>query len=101
MRRRYDAAMSHAYRQLITVEATPQPYRDALPTAFTWRGERYEISHVNEPWHLQDYWWDKDLESDRWYYRVVAKVPGHRWDIIADIYHDRAKGVWILERVLD
>ncbi len=104
--------MTHAYYHLIRVENKPGHYgRDeiVLPTAFTWRGERYIISHVNEPWHLMDRWWEPVPEtwqggngrSDRWYYRVIAKVPGHRYDIIADIYHDRAQGCWVLERVLD
>ncbi len=65
------------------------------------RGALCVVQHVNQPWHLQDDWWDEDLESDRWYYRVIAKVPGHQWDIVADIYHDLAKGYWVLERVHD
>lgn len=94
--------MSHAYRHPLHVESI-QWFRDDIqrPTAFIWRGERYVVQHVNQPWHLQDYWWDKNLDSDRWYYRVIAKVPGHRWDIVADIYHDLAKGYWVLERVHD
>jgi hypothetical protein len=90
--------MSHAYNATITVESQGD---EQIPAAFTWRGERYRVLHVNEPWHLQDRWWDAETESNRYYFRVIAKVPGHQNDIIADLYHDRAQGCWVLERVLD
>ena len=101
--------MAHAYRQLIRVWSKQGYGDDLIPTAFTWRGERYKVLHVNAPWHLMDFEWEDVPEvwdggngrSNRWYYRVIAKVPGHHYDIIADIYHDRAQGCWVLERVLD
>jgi Domain of unknown function (DUF6504) len=84
---------------------------DGQPSAFTWRGKRYRVLQVNEPWHLQDRWWASPGEadrnggngfSDRYYYRIRAKAQGASYDLICDLYHDRAQGdLWVLEKVQD
>lgn len=83
---------------------------DGQPRAFTWRGRRYHVLHINEPWHLTDRWWVSAAEpddnggkgySDRYYYRVSARERGARYVLWCDLYHDRAPNVWMLEKVLD
>jgi Family of unknown function (DUF6504) len=97
--------MSHAYRQLIPVECTDDEQQ--LPAAFTWRGERYHVLEVWGHWRLETRWWEEPTDSpfkgqtQRRYYRVRAQVPGHQYDMIAELYHDRAQGCWVLDRVLD
>lgn len=86
--------MTHAYYQLIRVESRRQG-EDLIPTAFTWRGKRYQVLHVNETWQ------GGEGRSDRWYWRVVAKGQGHTTEITYELYRDAAQKVWVLERIYD
>jgi Family of unknown function (DUF6504) len=99
--------MSRVVRLPIRIETST----DGAPVAFTWRGERYHVLSINEPWVLQDRWWVSPAEadsnggngySDRLYYRVRARASGSRYDLFADLYHDRAQGsLWVLDKVHD
>lgn len=97
--------MAHTYYLPIRVW-----HRQRMPYALVWRGVRYRVLHVNEPWRLQDKWWVSAAEadakggngySDRTYYRLQCQEAGAAWDMWCDIYYDAAVNVWILERVLD
>jgi hypothetical protein len=91
---RYATAMTHAYRQLIAVDASPETQ---LPEAFTWREERYEVLEVWTHWRLESRWWEEDTggpfkgHTDRRYYRVRAQVHGRRYDMLAEIYQNAAQ----------
>jgi Domain of unknown function (DUF6504) len=85
-------------------------HKQHVPYALLWRGVRYRVLLVNEPWRLQDRWWVSAAEadanggrgySDRTYYRLCCKAAGADWDLWCDIYYDAAVNVWILERVID
>ena len=97
--------MAHTYYLPIRVW-----HRQRIPYALQWRGVRYRVLHVNEPWHLEDRWWVSAAEADangghgyshRYYYRLQCQEAGPEWDMWRDIYHDHAANVWVMERVLD
>jgi len=45
--------MSRRIGLLVAVESK----YGGTPVSFIWRGARYQVLHVNEPWRLQDRWW--------------------------------------------
>jgi hypothetical protein len=81
--------VSKVYEELVEVE------RDAgMPSAFTWRGRRYEVGDVIGRWRIEGRWWADG--RDREYWRLEA-----RGGVVCDLYHDRLAGRWHLERVWD
>ena len=69
--------------------------RDAgMPAVFEWRGRRYEVAEVIGRWRIEGRWWADG--RDREYWRVEAR-GGAVWDL----YHDRAKDAWHMERLWD
>lgn len=97
--------MAHTYYLPIKVL-----HRQRIPYALVWRGVRYRVLHVNEPWRLQDRWWVSAAEadsngghgySDRTYYRLCCQEAGAADALWCDIYYDAASNVWVMERVLD
>jgi uncharacterized protein DUF6504 len=69
--------------------------RDAgMPSRFEWRGRHYEVADVIGRWRIEGRWWADG--RDREYWRVEAR-GGAVWDL----YHDRAKDVWHMERLWD
>jgi hypothetical protein len=69
--------------------------RDAgMPSAFEWRGTRYDVVDVIGKWRIEGRWWDDG--RDREYWRVEAR-GGAVWDL----YHDRQRGRWHVERLWD
>jgi Domain of unknown function (DUF6504) len=66
------------------------------PAHFTWRKHTYHV-RVILSWKLQDRWWDKELFSDRTYFRVLTK-DHQAFDLYWDAAHE---GVWILDVVHD
>ena len=84
--------MAHRYGLPIRVQLD----HDGVPIAFTWRGLTHDGTVIST-WHLSDRWWDRERQSDRIYYRLLA--PDHQ---VFEIYRDRTSaGLWILDRVLD
>jgi|GEM_PF-851048 hypothetical protein len=117
--------MTRCYRHPIRVHLkNDQPYR------FTWRDTTYRVRTILAVWHLRDRWWfsttqtssaslassasqmtpvtstpgkqqnsqksQECQESDRLYYRLDCSP-----DLQCELYHDRASGLWILDRVYD
>src|SRR5437870_627343 len=83
------AAMSKLYEDLVMVE------RDAgMPSAFVWRGRRYQVRDVIGRWRIEGRWWEDG--RDREYWRVEA-----RGGAVVDLYEDRRSGRWHLERLWD
>ena len=83
------AAMTKHYDEQVRVE------RDAgMPSAFEWRGRRYEIADVIGRWRIEGRWWADG--RDREYWRVEAR-GGAVWDL----YNDRLGDAWHLERLWD
>jgi hypothetical protein len=81
--------VSKRYDQEVDVE------RDAgMPAAFLWRGRRYLVADVIGRWRIEGRWWAEG--RDREYWRVEA-----RGGAVFDLYHDRHRGRWHLERVWD
>ena len=77
------------YEDLVSVE------RDAgMPSAFVWRGRRYEVRDVIGRWRIEGRWWEDG--RDREYWRVEAKGG-----MVLDLYEDRRGGRWHLERLWD
>ena len=69
--------------------------RDAgMPSAFEWRGRRYEVTDVIGRWRIEGRWWADG--RDREYWRVEAR-GGAVWDL----YHDRQRHRWHMERLWD
>ena len=65
-----------------------------LPSAFEWRGARYEVRDVIGRWRIEGRWWADG--RDREYWRVEAR-GGAVWDL----YFDRQRDVWHMERLWD
>jgi uncharacterized protein DUF6504 len=69
--------------------------RDAgMPSGFEWRGRRYRVVDVIGRWRIEGRWWEDG--RDREYWRVEAK-GGAVWDL----YHDRQRDRWHVERLWD
>ena len=95
----YGAPRLGAYSERIfDVETVGDEQR---PVAFTWRGERFTVYRPERwPWlDLADS--DEETPRERVFWRSTAKVRWWRWDIGADISHDRATDTWVLEFVRD
>ena len=81
--------MAKRYDEEVRVE------RDAgMPSVFTWRGRRYEVADVIGRWRIEGRWWADG--RDREYWRVEAR-GGAVWDL----YHDRQRDAWHMERLWD
>jgi hypothetical protein len=87
--RREASRMTKRFDEEIRVE------RDGgLPSAFEWRGRRYEVRDVIGKWRIEGRWWDDG--RDREYWRVEAR-GGAVWDL----YFDRQRDRWHMERLWD
>lgn len=65
-----------------------------MPCEFTWRGARHVIVDVIGRWRIEGRWWDDG--RDREYWRVEA-----RGGAVFDLFHDRRRRRWHLERLWD
>jgi hypothetical protein len=65
-----------------------------MPSAFEWRGRRYEVADVIGRWRIEGRWWSDG--RDREYWRVEAR-GGAVWDL----YFDRGRDRWHMERLWD
>ena len=65
-----------------------------LPSAFELRGKRYEVRDVIGKWRIEGRWWADG--RDREYWRVEAR-GGAVWDL----YFDRQRDAWHMERLWD
>jgi len=61
---------------------------------FEWRGRRYQVVDVSGRWRIEGRWWSDG--RDREYWRVEAR-GGAVWDL----YHDRQRNRWHMERLWD
>jgi len=79
-------------------EAVKVDYDAASHTvrSFVWRKRSYPISSVVSTWKIRHTLWDESKEIDRIYFRVQT-VSGGSYDL----YWDRRKRTWRLERVWD
>jgi hypothetical protein len=69
--------------------------RDAgMPSVFEWRGRRYDVVDVIGRWRIEGRWWADG--RDREYWRVEAR-GGAVWDL----YFDRGRDRWHMERLWD
>ena len=59
-----------------------------------WRGRRYHVIDVIGRWRIEGRWWEDG--RDREYWRVEAR-GGAVWDL----YHDRQRDRWHVERLWD
>ena len=71
------------------------------PSWFNWRNAYYVVAEIFATWHLRDRWWAQPGEgtagaSDRHYYRIRCEDG-----LLCDLYHDAARGEWVLDRVHD
>ncbi len=65
-----------------------------MPATFSWKGRLYKVTNVIGKWRIEGRWWSDG--RDREYWRVEAS-GGAVWDL----YHDRLRGMWHLERLWD
>jgi hypothetical protein len=65
-----------------------------MPSAFVWRGRCYEVADVIGRWRIEGRWWADG--RDREYWRIEAR-GGSVWDL----YHDRQRDRWHMERLWD
>src|SRR3954471_17465660 len=69
--------------------------RDAgMPAAFEWRGRRYEVADVIGKWRIEGQWGSDG--GDREYWR-----GGARGGAVWDLYFDRQRDRWHMERLWD
>ncbi|MGD0997686.1 MAG: DUF6504 family protein [Thermoleophilia bacterium] len=64
------------------------------PKAFVWRERRWRVERVLQRWSIDTGWWSDEVRVDRRYLRVVAEGR------VFDLYLDRARRRWFLERAL-
>jgi len=64
--------------------------------SFVWRNRPYSVSGIITTWKIRQALWNKGGEIDRIYFRVQT-VSGGSYDL----YWDRRKRIWRLERVWD
>jgi hypothetical protein len=69
-------------------------YDGGVPASFVWRDRRYEVTDIIGRWRLEGRWWEEG--HDREYWRIQAS-GGAVWDL----YHDRQRERWHLERLWD
>ena len=104
--------MAHRYGEQVLTRCA-----HGAPTAFYWRGVWYQVDEALATWRLRDRWWmvSADVASgtddaadalagalaatERVYYRVRCVDP--EGEQIFDLYHDAARGQWILDRAHD
>ena len=60
-----------------------------MPSAFEWRGRRYEVADVIGRWKIEGRWWSDG--RDREYWRVEAR-GGAVWDLYS--IAPRIAGTW-------
>jgi hypothetical protein len=65
-----------------------------MPSGFEWRGHRYRVVDVIGRWRIEGGWWEDG--RDREYWRVEAR-GGAVWDL----YNDRQRDRWHVERLWD
>src|ERR671924_1723052 len=72
--------VTKVYEELVTVE------RDAgMPSAFVWRGRRYDVRDVIGRWRIEGRWWEDG--RDREYWRGGGEGGGG-----GGVYEDRPGG---------
>ncbi|HEX9039051.1 MAG TPA: DUF6504 family protein [Ktedonobacterales bacterium] len=104
--------MAHRYHDPILVRRAPGA--SSAPAAFKWRDAWYEVDATLATWRLRDRWWaapaadvasgaddaaDATTPTERVYYRVRCLDP--EGEQIFDLYHDAARGQWVLDRAHD
>lgn len=62
---------------------------------FTWRG-RERRTWITSSWRLDAHWWDETRATQRIYYRVQTAAGA-----VYDLYHDRTRNIWALDRCHD
>jgi hypothetical protein len=65
------------------------------PRSFTWRARRYRIERVLHTWVIDTGWWDERSRVSRRYSRVLAEGR------LFDLYFDRLRKAWFLEKTLN
>ena len=96
------------------IEVVPDPADALAPVAFSWRGRRYEVDQRMESWRDAGEWWDGNAAREREYHRVLAHPSGSTatGDLdgdgfmlspgaVYDLYRDRLRDTWRLERLWD
>lgn len=103
--------MAKRYDDPIEVMADPHL---AGPVAFSWRGRRYDVDEQLSTWRDAGEWWDKAKAREREYFRVLARPAGAlasgdldpdgfmvSRSAVYDIYFDRLRAAWRMERLWD
>jgi hypothetical protein len=68
--------------------------KDAVPTAFTWRGREYSIEALGGEWRELGRWWEG--EGERRYIRAItSRGPA------MDLCQDMKTGQWMVYEVQD
>lgn len=85
--------MTKLYDETIKVD-----YDAGLHTvrSFVWRRKSYPVSSIISSWKIRQALWNEGKEVDRIYFRVQTAGGGSY-----DLYWDRRKRIWRLERVWD
>lgn len=96
------------------IDVTSDPAGAPAPISFRWRGRRYDIDQHLEEWRDAAEFWDGDGRHDREYFRVMAHPSNsmatgdldpdgflRSYAAVFDVYRDRVKEAWHLERVWD
>ena len=66
-----------------------------VPRCFLWRGHRYRVDDVLARWVVDTGWWNPATRTSRRHVRVAAEGR------VFDLYYDRLRKGWFLERALN
>ena len=97
------------------IEVVGDPIEPGAPIAFSWRGRRYDVDERLTAWREAGEWWDPRKARERDYFRVLARPAGAlaTGDLdpdgflvgppsaVYDLYFDRLKSAWRMERLWD
>jgi hypothetical protein len=64
------------------------------PLSFMWRGEVHVVGDVTDRWRIDGEWWRGGVRRE--YFKLLTEDG---W-LVVD-YHDKAAGVWHLQRGYD
>lgn len=97
------------------IEVVGDPIEPGAPIAFRWRGRRYDVDERLQAWREAGEWWDARRARERDYFRVLARPAGALTtgdldpdgflvgppSAVYDIYFDRLRDAWLMERLWD
>lgn len=97
------------------IDVGPQSDAAFPVVSFTWRGRAYRVDRLLGAWRETAEVWDRARARDREYHRLLVRPASLPPDgsvddegllrrepgAVFDVYRDRVRGTWRLERIWD